>query len=85
MQNIYDTMKKNGFETSGHAIQRMYERNIKPERVLDAIRNGNKYHDAKKQTGYYRNRLSVHISKETGQIKTVIKYNKGDKTPNKRK
>lgn len=84
LQEIAETYKKAGYTPSGHAIQRTFERGIKPERAIDVIKNGKKYTDGQKATGYYKNRVSVHISKETGQIKTIIFYDKGDTTPVKR-
>lgn len=84
LQEISDKFINAGYKPSGHAIQRTFERNIKPERVIDAINTGKKYIDSSNAVGYYKNRLSVHISKETGQIKTVIKYKKDDTTPLKR-
>lgn len=84
LQEISDKFINAGYKPSGHSIQRTFERNIKPERVIDTIKTGKKYIDSNNSIGYYKNRLSVHISKETGQIKTVIKYNKDDTTPLKR-
>ena len=84
LQEISDKFINAGYKPSGHAIQRTFERNIKPERVIDTIKTGKKYIDSNNAIGYYKNRLSVHISKETGQIKTVIKYEKDDTTPLKR-
>ena len=84
LQVIADKYKELGYTPSGHAIQRSFERGIKPERAVDVIKTGKKYTDGQKATGYYKNRVSVHISKETGQIKTIIFYDKDDIPPLKR-
>ena len=84
LREISDKFINAGYKRSGHAIQRAFERDIKPERVIDVIKTGKKYIDSNNSIGYYKNRISVHISKETGQIKTIIKYNQGDTTPLKR-
>lgn len=84
LQKISDAYIKAGYKPSGHAIQRTFERNIKPERAIDVIKTGKKYSDTKNSTSYYKNRVSVHISKETGQIKTIIFYDKNDIPPLKR-
>lgn len=84
LQEISDKFINAGYKPSGHAIQRAFERDIKPERAIDVVKTGKKYIDSNNSIGYYKNRISVHISKETGQIKTIIKYNQGDTTPLKR-
>lgn len=84
LQEISDKFINAGYKPSGHAIQRAFERDVKPERAIDVIKTGKKYIDSNNSIGYYKNRISVHISKETGQIKTIIKYNQGDTTPLKR-
>lgn len=84
LQEISDKFINAGYKPSGHAIQRAFERDVKPERAIDVIKTGKKYIDSNNSIGYYKNRISVHISKETGQIKTIIKYNQGETTPLKR-
>ncbi len=84
LQKISDSYIKAGYTPSGHVIQRTFERKIKPERALDVIKTGKKYSDTKNSVAYYKNRVSVHISKETGQIKTIIFYDKNDTPPLKR-
>jgi len=84
LQKISDSYIKAGYTPSGHAIQRTFERKIKPERAIDVIKTGKKYSDTKNSIAYYKNKVSVHISKETGQIKTIIFYGKDDTPPLKR-
>lgn len=71
LQNISDAFKKAGYEPSGHAIQRVFERSS-TDRTINVLKNGKKYLDRKGNLTYYNRGLSIHIDKNTKKIITVI-------------
>lgn len=71
LKQISTMFSKSDYQPTGHAIQRIYERSS-PENVLDTIKAGQLFFDKQGNKTFYKNRLSVHISKETGLIKTIV-------------
>lgn len=71
LQEISDKFINAGYNLSGHAIQRIFER-TDAERALNVISKGKKYLDRENNLTYYRNGLSVHMDKETKNIITII-------------
>ena len=71
---------KNGYNLSGHAILRVYERS-NADVVFDTLKNGEKLLDAQGNLTYFKNNLTVHTDIHTGNIITVVYRGSNPKLP----
>lgn len=71
LKEIKTKLESSGYNPTGHAVKRIFERTT-PEKVLDVLKNGETYLDDQKNKTYLKDWVSVHISKNTGMIKTII-------------